>query len=933
MDHIQRFLFWVLLSSLITTSESCFCERYPWSTWSSCSKSCNYGTQTRSRQITYDDYYQRYGCDQICSKHEQRACSEQACPIDCQVGDFGPWSDCDPCVKKQFRVRSLLRPSQFGGHSCTEEFVDSRKCIPSKLCNIEEVDCKNKFKCDTGRCIARNLECNGENDCGDNSDERDCRRTTKLCPRKFVNIPSVQLMGNGYNALSGKSVGEVLDNSFYGGKCNIIQGNLTKYRLPANLENVTFQDETKEDDLKTDFYNNLADLNIGRTSTGLKTGSGSSSWGVPILWGSHTDSSTSSVSSLKEAIKASYKKDSNFIRIHKKIAVADFKMKQSNLHLSDVFLMSLNSLPLEYNFALYGRIFDDFGTHYITSGSVGGTYDLLYQFSSEQLKSSGLSEEESKECIRKETRERYLLFFTRTTVHDKCVTKYSSTSTEGSFMQTSEKSISMVKGGRAEFAAALAWNKKGAFPGSKTLADWIESTKDHPAVLDFKLAPILDLVKDIPCAVTRRRNLQKAINEYMEKFDPCRCAPCPNNGRPVLLDKECLCMCQSGTYGENCEKRAPDYNSVAVDGHWSCWSAWSPCDASFTRRRTRRCDNPTPLNGGKACEGQQEQEEDCHFSIFADKGAPCINDDEEHKEKEGDESEVPSGCSNPVPPENGYFRNQKKQYSVAEELEALCVSGYELVGYQFFKCLPDGSWKQEAVECRKTVCSRPPVSEPVSLSPYLMDYKITASIQLSCPPGFHVTGRTHYTCGKDLTWEPPILKAIACEKDRPPGKCNPGQKEIGSECVCLSPQEDCRHYSEDLCIFDAATESTITTSSCEFLAEKCLGEKQLHFLHSGACQDVNLSWVLERIQLSANSTVQAPCGYDVCYDWEKCTDKTSQCVCLLPYHCPVPTDDRPLFCMKTGVTGRKKTGDICVMGAMKCAKIKAIVLHKGKCDD
>lgn len=64
-------------------------------------------------------------------------------------------------------------------------------------------------------------------------------------------------------------------------------------------------------------------------------------------------------------------------------------MKTKDLQLSDVFLKALNHLPLEYNFALYSRIFDDFGTHYFTSGSLGGIYDLLYQFSVEELRNSG----------------------------------------------------------------------------------------------------------------------------------------------------------------------------------------------------------------------------------------------------------------------------------------------------------------------------------------------------------------------------------------------------------------------------------------------------------------------------------------------------------------------------------------------------------------
>lgn len=72
------------------------------------------------------------------------------------------------------------------------------------------------------------------------------------------------------------------------------------------------------------------------------------------------------------------------------IAVSNFTLKKKDLLLSGTFLQALNNLPLEYNYELYSRIFDDFGTHYYTTGSVGGTYDLLYQYSTEELKNSGM---------------------------------------------------------------------------------------------------------------------------------------------------------------------------------------------------------------------------------------------------------------------------------------------------------------------------------------------------------------------------------------------------------------------------------------------------------------------------------------------------------------------------------------------------------------
>ncbi|PNJ67117.1 C6 isoform 7, partial [Pongo abelii] len=127
-------LYFILLSALINKGQACFCDHYPWTQWTSCSKTCNSGTQSRHRQIVVDKYYQENFCEQICSKQETRECNWQRCPINCLLGDFGPWSDCDPCVEKQSKVRSVLRPSQFGGQPCTEPLVAFQPCIPSKLC-------------------------------------------------------------------------------------------------------------------------------------------------------------------------------------------------------------------------------------------------------------------------------------------------------------------------------------------------------------------------------------------------------------------------------------------------------------------------------------------------------------------------------------------------------------------------------------------------------------------------------------------------------------------------------------------------------------------------------------------------------------------------------------------------------------------------------
>ncbi|KAM6224364.1 complement component C6 [Rhynchocyon petersi] len=928
-------LYFILLITLTDKSQACYCDHYSWTQWSSCSKTCNFGIQTRQRQIVANKYYYENFCDRLCTNSETRACNWQTCPINCLLGDYGQWSECDACVERQFKSRSILRPSQFGGQPCTEPLVTYQPCIPSKLCKIEEVDCRNKFRCDSGRCIASKLECNGENDCGDNSDEKHCGRTKTVCPRKYNPIPSAQLMGAGFHVLAGEPRGDVLDNSFNGGVCKTVKSSraTNPYRVPANLETVNFEVSVEEDDLETEFYNDLISLSDDQNRQATLSGHHRDSFHVPIFYSSKTHRNINHRSAFKQAVQASHKKASSFIRIHKAIKVLNFTMKSKDLQLSDVFLKSLNHLPLEYNFALYSRIFDDFGTHYFTSGSLGGVYDLLYQFSSEELKNSGLTEEESQNCVRYETTKRFL-FFKKKKVEHRCTTNKLSEKYEGSFLQGAEKSISLVRGGRSRYAAALAWEKGNSGPEEKVFSEWLESVKENPAVIDFKLAPITDLVRNIPCAVTRRNNLRKAFREYAAKFDPCKCAPCPNNGQPTLSGTECLCVCQSGTYGENCEQRAPDFKSNAVNGNWGCWSSWSRCDTTYKRSRRRECNNPVPQNGGKYCEGEQQEEEDCTFSIMESDGQPCISDDEEIKEVDLPEIESDSGCPQPVPPENGFLRNEKKVYSVGEDVEIFCFTGFETVGYQYFRCLPDRTWRQEDVQCKRVGCLKPILQEVLTVSPFESVYKIGDSITLTCPKDMVVSGPSEYTCSED-SWTPPISNSLTCEKDNLSelqGHCQPGQKQSGSECICMSPEEDCSPNGENVCVFDTSSSQRFTSSACKFLATKCLSKQQLHFIHTGSCRSSpQLEWGIERAKLSVNSTKKESCGYDTCYDWEKCSASTSKCACLLPSQCD--KGGNQLYCVTIGGSTILRTINICEVGAITCSKRKLKIQYPGRCLD
>ncbi|KAG7321045.1 hypothetical protein KOW79_015460 [Hemibagrus wyckioides] len=894
-------------------------------------QTCDQGTQERSRNVRYDEHWTKNKCAQLCQTYERRTCNVHPCPINCQLTEFGPWSECSPCAKKMFRTKSILRPAQFGGQDCSDSLMEERPCHPSKECRIEKINCKDQFTCDNGRCIKAVLECNGQNDCLDNSDEKNCGQIKDVCATKrvFIPLPGVDLIGSGFDAVAEQMRGAVLDNSIMGDECRLNRSkeNRKVYRIPANIESYEINVETLEDIKENLPVHSEQVTPKTQISSSESSNPGGYSLNIPIFLKVLRQSHQSK--SFEEELSAFQKKDSEYFRVHQEIAISTFRTKSSDLYLSQPFLTFLHNLPLDYNYALYRQIFQQFGTHYFSSGTLGGRYDLLFQYDREQLKTQGFSQEQTKSCLQKEF-SIHIFIYSTSSHSNRCGTNTQTTRYEGSFLQTSEKSISSVKGGRAEYAAALAWEKKGAPPDSTTYKDWISSTIDNPTVIDYELKPLVDLVRGIPCAVTKRRHMHKALDEYLTSFDSCKCAPCPNNGRPALSGTVCVCICQTGTYGANCEKRAKDYTSEAVDGHWSCWSSWSVCDATLKKHRTRSCNNPAPQKGGNPCQGPKRQEEECTISIFQQKDV-CINDDDFEFEGESESILPPgaSGCAKPKPPAHSYLRINKRVYDYGDHEEFVCFSGFELEGYQLIHCQQDGTWEEAKGSCIKRSCSRPKVPHDMNISPSKEEYSIGSGVILSCTDStMSPSGPTYYTCTNVLNWEPSIPDDIQCKSDEPfiaDSSCEMGQQRVGSTCVCI-PREDCRKYKNDICALDVTKDRAVMMSFCSFHADRCHGDK-LHFINNGPCKD-DVNWARFRASISEKSSVQKPCGSDACYEWETCS-ASGRCACISPRDCP-KTDGQD-YCVNIVRLQRKQTLKLCNMAAMKCSGFDLEILHEGVC--
>uniref|UniRef100_A0A7N6B1S0 Complement component C8 beta chain n=1 Tax=Anabas testudineus TaxID=64144 RepID=A0A7N6B1S0_ANATE len=533
------------------------------------------------------------------------------CPVDCVLSEWSAWSRCDTCQKKRYRYAKLDQPSQFGGEPCNFFGREEEECAVPARYTCENVPLCEGFLCtQTGRCVHRTLQCNGEDDCGDMSDEVGCKKVPKPCRQEAEEYWGIENLAKGINVLNSNLEGVVLDNRYYAGSClpQYIQD--ARFRKPYNLQQYTLQTRGTYDFTLQSFetYSEYMDYTMKERTSKTTFSIG---FGFPGVFEFGFNFSNDKYKKSVQKIRSVSGKTNSFVRAKAELELAQYMLKSDDLMLHPEFLQRLRSLPQSYVYGEYRQIYRDYGTHYITEAALGGDYEHTIILNKEKLEKTDYSLEQYKSCVQAGLKVGVNIkgvYVSAGGEGGSCnglLNEMGDETNKGSMV---EDFVAVVHGGSSESITALVSKK---LPTPQLMRLWGDGVRFNPDFIRKTTRPLYELVtsRDFSNDATLKRNLKRALAEYLAEASSCRCAPCHNNGVAVLRGTRCDCVCPLGYTGRGCEITQRQ-KEIAIDGSWNCWGAWSSCSGG-TKTRSRQCNNPAPSKGGMDCRGLQQESTEC----------------------------------------------------------------------------------------------------------------------------------------------------------------------------------------------------------------------------------------------------------------------------------------------------------------------------------
>uniref|UniRef100_A0AAQ6ARK8 Complement component C7 n=1 Tax=Amphiprion ocellaris TaxID=80972 RepID=A0AAQ6ARK8_AMPOC len=771
--------------------------------------------------------------------------------VHCQWGPYGSWSECDACTKLQTRSRAMDVYAQFGGNPCSGGRTETRSCETTQGCPLED-GCGNRFRCRSGKCVSQSLVCNGDHDCEeDGHDEHVCENRNSIICTVTAPPPNIKLIGLGFDVVSGKRRASVINTKSFGGQCRrtFSDNHDTFYRLPLSTLQYTFLVKAQNDfsdEMFTSKWHYAKDIVNRQTVSGTTTGYRNYDF--------HETNDRTQILVLKNDIQ-----------------VAQFQSNSPQyLPISEELWKALAKLPSVYDYAAYRKVLERFGTHYLSEGSLGGSFKVVATFDEETEK--------------------------RMDKYTVCHVFYRSS------RNNAVKRVDVEGGSSSHIAALKTMQLNEPQKNWEMYSNWTESVRSCPEVTKQKLRPLSELVKEVQCAGVKRLYLRRAIEQYLAESDACHCQPCKNNGMAIMDGDQCKCICKPGTSGLACEQGTEAEGQPGViHGGWSCWSAWSLCSGG-RRSRSRSCSKPSPLNGGQHCTGEPTETSDCEdqeLQYLKTMEPQCFDQTLPASQK----------CGAPPALINGYILDPKDIYLVGSKVQYSCTDGFYLAGANTLECAADQTWSDGPGLCTISACKIDSLADDVIASFSKKVIGIGDSVTLSCPEGRQLLGESTIICNPSLQFSPDpanIRCSEALPHIAPLVQCKQWEKLVRGKCVCKMPFECSSSLA--LCATAATRRNSVLLNVCKMHVLQCLGKNH------AIAEDSTCMWP------QRNTT-----GCTGCHMWEICDDQTNDCRCKASADCSTSGLN---VCVRVGedVTAAPQTMSECEAGHRRCKGEKVSVV-------
>merc|ERR1711862_633252 len=110
------------------------CVMGAWGSWTTCTKNCGTGTQTRTRSVKTHKAGSGAPCG---STSQQQNCNTNICPVDCVVGEWGSWSTCTKNCGTGMQTRTKRITTQQAGMGAACGSTSQEQNCNTNVCPVD----------------------------------------------------------------------------------------------------------------------------------------------------------------------------------------------------------------------------------------------------------------------------------------------------------------------------------------------------------------------------------------------------------------------------------------------------------------------------------------------------------------------------------------------------------------------------------------------------------------------------------------------------------------------------------------------------------------------------------------------------------------------------------------------------------------------------